>query len=164
VNNNKHVISLVYQKALRPELPTHFVPKEYREFRETLAEMNRILESGIEQRFIMNKMVGLGIDPSRRAAQRFYTRTSRALRYCLLLSMGDYAHRELAVRVSDSVLLQWFTTTDGVVPRPYSKSAIERFEKSFEEEEIEQLVHEVNRAVSERETASGESREDPESL
>ena len=152
-DNKKHVISFAYQKALRPELPTHSVPKEYREFRETLGEMNRILESGIEQRFIMNKMVALGIDPSRRAAQRFYTRTSRALRYCLLLSMGDYAHRELAVRVSDSLLLQWFTTTDGVVPRPYSKSAIERFEKSFEEEEIEQLVHEVNRAVSERETA-----------
>ena len=152
-NHTKHVTTFAYQKALRPELPIYFVPKEYREFRETLVEMNRILESGIEHRFIMNKMETLQIDPSTRAAQKFYTRTSRTLRYCLLLARGDYAHRELAVRVSDSLLLQWFTTTDGLVPRPYSKSAIERFEKTFEEEEIAQLVHEVNRAVSDRETA-----------
>lgn len=146
--------TLAYQKALRPELPTHFVPKEYREFRDTLIEVNRILESGIERRFIMRKMECAGIDPSRKAAGRFYERTQRAVRYSVLLAMSDYAHRELAVRVSDSLLLQWFTTTDGLVPRPYSKSAIERFEKAFEKEEIAQLIHEVNRAVSDRETAA----------
>jgi len=152
-NNKKHMFTFAYQKALRPELPTYFVPKEYREFRDTLIEVNRILDSGIEHRFIVKKMEAFGIDPLSNAAQRFYTRTSRALHYCLLLSLGDYAHRELAVRVSDSLLLQWFTTTDGLVPRPYSKSAIERFEKSFGKDEIAQLIHEVNRAVSKRETA-----------
>ena len=152
-NNTKHVFTFAYQKVLRPELPTYFVPKEYREFRDTLIEVNRILESGIEYRFIVKKIEALGIDPLTKAAQRFYTRTSRALHYCLLLALGDYAHRELAVRVSDSLLLQWFTTTDGVVPRPYSKSAIERFEKAFSKDELEQLIHEVNRSVSERETA-----------
>lgn len=130
------------------------VPKEYREFRDTLVEMNRILESGIERRFIMRKMESGGIDPSRKAAQRFYERTRRALRYSVLLAMSDYDYRELAVRVSDSLLLQWFTSTDGVVPRPYSKSAIERFEKAFEKEEIAQLIHEVNRAASDRDTAA----------
>ncbi|MEE8440186.1 MAG: hypothetical protein V3S41_00575, partial [Spirochaetia bacterium] len=143
-NHTKHVTTFAYQKALRPELPTHFVPKEYREFRDTLIEVNRILESGIERRFIMRKMESAGIDPSRKAAQR----------YSVLLAMSDYDYRELAVRVSDSLLLQWFTTTDGLVPRLYSKSAIERFEKAFEKEEIAQLIHEVNRAVSDRETAA----------
>jgi len=152
-NNKKHVFTFAYQKVLRPALPTYFVPKEYREFRDTLIEVNRILESGIEYRFIVKKMEVLGIDPLTKAAQRFYTRTSRALHYCLLLALGDYAHRELAVRVSDSLLLQWFTTTDGMVPRPYSKSAIDRFEKAWGKDEVEQLIYEVNRAVSERETA-----------
>ena len=152
-SNTKHIFTFAYQKPLRPELPTYFVPKEYREFRDTLIEVNRILESGIEHLFIMKKMEALEIDPSTKAVQRFYTRTSRALHYCLLLALGDYAHRELAVRVSDSLLLQLFTGTDGLVPRPYSKSAIERFEKSFGEDEIEQLIHDVNQAVSERETA-----------
>ena len=152
-NNKKHVFTFAYQQALRPELPTYFIPKEYREFRDTLIEVNRILESGIEYQFIVQKMGAVGIDPLTKAAQRFYTRTTRALRYCLLLALGDYAHRELAVRVSDSLLLQWFTMTDGIVPRPYAKSTIERFEKTFGKDEIEQLIHEVNRAVSERETA-----------
>ena len=152
-NNKKHVFTFAYQKALCPELPQYFVPKEYREFRDTLIEVNRFLESDIEYCFIVNRMEALGIDPLTKEAQRFYTRTSRALRYCLLLSLGDYAHRELAVRVSDSLLLQWFTGTDGLFPRPYSKSAIERFEKAVGKDEIERLIHQVNRAVSERETA-----------
>jgi hypothetical protein len=152
-HNKKHVFTFAYQQALRPELPTYFVPKEYRELRDTLIEVNRILESGIEYQFIVQKMQAAGIDPSKKAAQRFYSRTSKALRYCFLLALNDYAHRELAVRVSDSLLLQWFTTTDGLVARPYAKSTIERFEKTFEKEEIEQLIHTVNRAVSERETA-----------
>tara|TARA_Y100000310_G_C20652498_1_gene800219 strand:+ start:234 stop:1727 length:1494 start_codon:yes stop_codon:yes gene_type:complete len=152
-NNKKHMSTFAYQKVLRPELPVYFVPKEYREFRDTLIEANRILESGIEHRFILERMEARGIDPLTKAAQSFYTRTSRALRYNLLLSLGDYAHRELSVRVSDSMLLQWFTTVDGLVPRLYSKSTIERFEKTFGADEIEQLIHEVNRAVSERETA-----------
>ena len=105
-SNTKHIFTFVYQKSLRPELPTYFVPKEYREFRDTLIEVNRILESGIEHQFIVKKMEALEIDPSTKAAQRFYTRASRALHYCLLLALGDYAHRELAVRVSDSLLLQ----------------------------------------------------------
>jgi hypothetical protein len=153
-NNKKHMVTFAYQNALRPELPSHSVPKDYREFRDRLLEMDRILSSGIEHEFIMRKMECAEIDPSRKAAQRFYERTQRALRYSVLLAMSDYDYRELAVRVSDSLLLQWFTTTDGLVPRPYSKSAIERFEKAFEREEIAQLIHEVNRAVSDRETAA----------
>ncbi|MEA3280565.1 MAG: transposase [Thermodesulfobacteriota bacterium] len=152
-NNKKHVLTFAYQHSLRPELPTYFVPKEFRQFRDTLIEVNRILESGIEYQFIVQKMKALGIDQSKKAGQRFYTRTSRALRYNFLLAMEDFSHRELAVRVSDSLLLQWFTATDGLVPRPYAKSTIERFEKTFEKEEIEQLIQKVNQAVSERETA-----------
>ena len=139
-NKTKHISTFAHQQALRPELPLYFVPKEYREFRDTLIEANRILESGIEYRFIVQRMEACGIDPLTKAAQSFYTRTSRTLRYNLLLSLGDYPHRELSLRVSDSMLLQWFTAVDGLVPRPYSKSAIERFEKTFSTDEIEQLI------------------------
>jgi hypothetical protein len=139
--------------VLRPDVPDYAVPIEYRAYRDRLIAVNRILESGIEHRFILRKMAVAEIDSSGRAAQRFYARMARALRYTLLLAMEDYAHRRLAMRVADSALLQWFTTVDGLVPRPYGKSTIERFEKMFENEEIEQLVHDINRAMSEPQAA-----------
>jgi hypothetical protein len=61
-NNKKHTFTFAYQQPLRPELPTYFVPKEYREFRDALIEVNRILESGIEHQFIVKKMEDAGIE------------------------------------------------------------------------------------------------------
>jgi hypothetical protein len=56
--------------------------------------------------------------------------------------------------VADSLIFQWFTYTsfvDGV--RPVSKSSAERFEKYFTPEQIGELVHALNKAVSDKQTA-----------
>ena len=139
-----------FQPELRPELPVVFGAKDYREFRATLEEMDRILTAtGIEERFITNRIEALGCDltPKRR---RWHWRTFRmALRYSILLGITGESHRELSRRVADSQIFQWFTHTtfvDGV--RPVSKSTIERFEKMFSDEDIAEIIHDTNRAMS----------------
>lgn len=147
--------SITYQHELRPVLDTVFGAQEYREFRHTLEEMDRILEAtGIEHRLLTQKVRDVDTDLSTRRQQSVYRRFRQALRYCILLGLTGLSFRELSLRVADSHLFQWFTYTDSIGPvRPLSKSAIERFEKHFSDEEIAHLIHEVNRAVATKEGA-----------
>lgn len=146
---------ITYQHELRPVLDTVFGAKEYREFRETLEEMDRILEvTGIEQRLLTQKVRDVDPHLSIQRQQSQYRRFRQALRYGILLGLTGLSFRALSLRVADSHLFQWFTYTDSIGPvRPLSKSAIERFEKDLSDEEIAQLIHDVNRAVSDKEEA-----------
>ena len=141
---------VAFQPELRPELPVVFGATDYREFRATLEEMDRILTAtGIEERFIANRIEAMGVDltPKRR---HWHWRTFRmALRYSILLGITSESHRELSRRVADSQIFQWFTHTtfvDGV--RPVSKSTLERFEKMFSDDAITKIIHDTNRAMS----------------
>ncbi|MDP7023773.1 MAG: hypothetical protein QGH42_05970 [Kiritimatiellia bacterium] len=141
---------VAFQPELRPALPPVFGAKDYREFRATLEEMDRILTAtGIEERFIAKRIEALEGDltPQRRHG---HWRTFRmALRYSILLGITCDSHRELSRRVADSQIFQWFTHTtfvDGV--RPVSKSTIEHFEKMFSDEDIAEIIHDTNRAMS----------------
>ena len=140
---------IAFQPELRPALPTVFGAKDYREFRATLEEMDRILSgTGIEARFIGDRIKTMGVDLSPRRQQWHYRTLRMALRYSILLGITQDSHRALSRRVSDSQLFQWFTHTshvDGV--RPVSKSTLERFEKMFRDEAISQLIHDINRAM-----------------
>ena len=141
---------VAFQPELRPVLPVVFGAKDYREFRATLEEMDRILTAtGIETRFIAKRIKSLGCDLTSKR-QRSHWRTLRmALRYSILLGITCDSHRELSRRVADSQLFQWFTHTafvDGV--RPVSKSTLERFEKMFSNEDIAEIIHDINRAMS----------------
>lgn len=146
---------IAYQAELRPVLPTVFGAKDYREFRETLEEMDRILTvTGIEHRVIEQIILTRYPRLSHQRQQTMYRRLRQALRYCILLGITGLSYRKLSLRVADSHLFQWFTFTDSMGPiRPLSKSAIERFEKLFSDEEISNLTHELNRAVADKEGA-----------
>lgn len=146
---------LAFQPELRPELPVVFAGKDYREFRATVEEMDRILTvTGIEARFIAERIERLGGKLTQKR-QQWHWRTSRmALRYSILLGITCESHRELSQRVSDSQIFQWFTNTtcvDGV--RPVSKSTLERFEKMFSEKDIAQIIHDINRAMRNKDSA-----------
>ena len=111
--------------------------------------MDRILaESGLEDRFVAKHLSGLPEGTSARKVE-FRAKSARmALRYDILLPLTNLSKRELAVRVADSHLFQWFTYTssvDGV--RPVSKSTIDRFERLFPQGDVAWLVHELNKAV-----------------
>lgn len=146
---------LAFQPELRPELPVVFGAKDYREFRATLEEMDRILTStGIESRFITNRIEALGRDLTTKRRQWHWRTFRMALRYSILLGMTGDSHRNLSRRVADSQLFQWFTHTtfvDGV--RPVSKSTLARFEKMFSAEDIAAIIHDTNRAMSDESIA-----------
>ena len=143
--------TITFQSEFRPALPVVFGAKDYREFRTTIEEMDRILTTtGIEHRMLVQHLTSSQYyrsDGSYR--QRQYKTLRMALRYSILLAITGLSYRELSHRVADSATFQWFTHTsalDGV--RPVSKSTIERFEKYFSGDEITQLVHDLNFAVS----------------
>ena len=144
--------TIAYQPEFRPELITVFGPKDYREFRSTLEEMDRILlESVAEDRLVAQKINDREAAPTPQQIQIFH----KALRHGILLGITHLSHRQLAVRMADSQLFQWFTRTasvDGV--RPASKSTIERFEKMFSEKEICELIHRLSQAVADKDQAS----------
>lgn len=146
---------IAYQAELRPVLPTVFGAKDYREFRETLEEMDRILTvTGIEHRIIEQIILTRYPRLSDQRQQTMYRRLRQALRYCILLGITGLSYRKLSLRVADSHLFQWFTFTDSMGPIcPLSKSAIERFEKLFSDEKISNLIVELNRAVADKEGA-----------
>jgi len=142
--------NIPFQPDLRPALPSVYGAKDYQDFREILMEMDRILlKSGLEERLVLKHLAGLGDDVSERQIAMRAKSVRRALRYSILLPLTGLAKRELAVRVADSQIFQWFTSTssvDGV--RPVSKSTLDRFERMFSAEEVAWLVHELNKAVA----------------
>ncbi len=152
---------IAFQPELRPALPCVFASKDYREFRATLVEMDRILSvCGIENRFIARQIKALeerdGKRLSARRAQRHGCTFRLALRYGILLAITQASFRKLSRQVADSLLFQWFTHTsfvDGV--RPISKSTLERFEKIFPEGELAGLIHELTGAAADK-VAAGE--------
>lgn len=146
---------IAYQQELRPVLDTVFGAKEYREFRETLIEMDKILEkTGIERRLLIQKIRDIHPNLSAKRQQSQYRRFKHGLRYSILLGITGLSLRTLSLRVADSHMFQWFTYTDSIGPiRPLSKSDIERSEKCFTDEEITQLIHELNRSVADKEGA-----------
>ena len=143
--------TIAFQTEFRPALPVVFGAKDYREFRDTLVEMDRILTvTGIEDRMIVQHLKSFAeAHPEKQFRQPSYKKRHQALRYAILLALTGLSYRALSQRVADSTLFQWFTHAskiDGI--RPVSKSAIERFEKIFSAEEISQLIHDCNTAVS----------------
>ncbi len=149
------MVIVAFQTELRPELPEINGSKDYREFRATLEDMDRILvKSGIEYRFISKHLEKLGLKPNTGKYQ-FHCRTSRmALRYSILLALTNESYRELSRHVADSILFQWFTHTAALGKvKPVSKSSIERFEKMFEREEIADLIHDLNLVMSDESKA-----------
>ncbi len=144
-----------YQPEFRPALPCVFASKDYHEFRDTLVEMDRMLAvSGIEHRFIAERIAEAGKALSAKQLDRRCTHLRLALRHCILLAITGLSFRELARRMADSHLFQWFVHTGKIdAVRPVSKSTIERFEKMFDADDVAGLIHNLNRAVADADGA-----------
>jgi hypothetical protein len=145
-----------FQPSFRPALPEVFGAKDYRQFRDTLIEMDHILAAtGLEDRLIKERISKLGYKKSSPKRQQFLWRSTRlALRYSILRALTQETFRVLSRQVADSLIFQWFTYTsfvDGV--RPVSKSSAERFEKYFTAEQIAELVHLLNKSVADKQQA-----------
>lgn len=141
---------ITFQPEFRPALPCVYGAKDYREFRATLIEMDRILiVSGIEDRVVERRLASYEEPIAPRQLRRHCKTLRLALRHSILLAVTGLSFRALSQRLADSHLFQWFTRTGFVdAVRPVSKSTIERFEKMFDTDEITELIHELNRAVA----------------
>ena len=141
---------IAFQTEFRPALPVVFGAKDYREFRETIEEVDHFLTAtGIEHRMLVAHTKFTAEPCPANHRPKSYKTLRQALRYSILLALTGLSHRALSHRVADSALFQWFTHTseiDGV--RPSSKSSIERFEKLFSSEEISKLINDCNMAVA----------------
>lgn len=123
---------LAYQPALRPALPCVYGPVEFREFRDQLVTIDRMLnEGGIESAFVQSAaaehaltLAGAGA----KAGRRFARTSALALRCNVARVLTGLSFREFAVRVAESSLLQWFLHLGEVdrVKAP-GKSTLERF-------------------------------------
>lgn len=148
--------TISFQTDFRPFLPTVFGSKDYHEFRDRLEQMDRILLfSGLEHAFVARYASEHFPDLSPAKVQRQMRKARTAVRYCILHSLTGLSVRELSIRVADSHLFQWFVSAAQIdAIHPASKSTVDRYEKMFEAEKVERLVHDLNRAMQDENTIS----------
>ncbi len=149
------MIRIAYQPEFRPALPCVIGPKDYHEFREMIRQMDRLLiETGIEERLVSRKVNEIGDTVNPKALPEYCRRIVSSLRHGIITALTGCSYRELAARLADSPLLQWFTHTSHIDrAKTLSKSSLQRFEQMFCEDEIAGVIHDLNRAMADESAA-----------
>ena len=129
------------QYELRPELPeipNVYGASDYREFREILIKMDRLLlDSGLEERLLEQALNQWLLDGQKQTKQYAPAFRYKVLRYALRCNIARHltgeSFRKFSIRLADSSLFQWFTGISGFEHRKAaSKSALSRYEKYFD--------------------------------
>lgn len=136
------------QPQLPQVLPTIEGNVDYRDFRDQLLFMDQMLIiSGLETQLIesdLQRWIGGCKNVSAKAQQNRQTHARRALRCNIARLLLQHDYRELATRIADSPLLQYFCGISQVdrikVP---SKSTLQRYDKWWPEIEVRQVVHQL---------------------
>ena len=137
-----------FQLSLPPTLPTIEGNVDYREFRDQLLHLDRLLlDSGLETQLIdadLRQWLNGHPRASAKAQQNRERHARRALRCNLARQLLQEDFRGLAARLADSPLLQWFcgiSELDRVcVP---SKSTLERYDKWWPENQVRSLTQQL---------------------
>ena len=133
-----------FELPLPPILPTIEGNVDYRELRDQLLRIDRLLvQSGLETQMLEAELRRWRARPQRvsaQAQQNHQVHARRALRCNLarLLLREDY--RGFAARLADSPLLQFFCAVGEVVP---GKSTLQRYFGWWPEAEVRPLVHKL---------------------
>ena len=152
-----------FQTDLRPALPNVYGASDYREFRDQLSRMDHLLRSsGVEYTLVASAFnrweqrsteEGVRIPPAQQQNQ--WRMLHYALRCNVARHLTGESFRDFSIRLADSSLLQWFT---GISPfehrKAASKSSLERYDKCFEIEEVQQAVRSVIGQVTSEEGVS----------
>ena len=128
------MITFTYQPALRPALPCVYGPLDYREQRALFQRIDSILSaSGLEEEFITLTLAERGIDTriiTAKHLERFAKYSVLALRTNIARSLTGLDHRDLATRLADSPLLQWFLRVGEMGSiKAFSKSTSDRLSR-----------------------------------
>ena len=135
---------IVYQPALRPALPCIYGPVEFREYRDQLVQIDRMLvEGGVEAAFIQLALAENAAEweaASPKQLRRLAQQSVLALRCNVARVLTGQSFRDFAVRAAESSLLQWFLRIAEVdMIKVPAKSTLERFSKWVREETMTQI-------------------------
>ena len=139
-------MNIIYQTEFRPELSTIYGPKSYRDLKEKLISIDKLLiESGIE-----DEIIGLDLEKHQNFSptDKQILLIRQMLRCNIIITLTNDNFRSLATRIADSELLKWFCCINVFNQRTTpSKSTLERYNKHFDEEQITKIVHLLNQFV-----------------
>jgi hypothetical protein len=143
------VITFTYQPALRPALPCVYGPLDYREQRVLFQRIDSILSaSGLEEQFITLTLAEREIDTQGATAarlERFAKYSVLALRTNIARNLTGLDHRDFAIRLADSPLLQWFLRVGEMGSiKAFSKSTSDRLSRWAGE----QTVRDINEKLT----------------
>jgi hypothetical protein len=138
------------QLEFRPEIPNVYGAVDYREFRETLIKIDKLLDkTGIEDqlvkealdKYVDEKQVDVDKFYNSRQAGFHYKKLRYALRCNIARHLTGESYRMFSIRLADSELLQWFVSISVFSSRKaVSKSSLERYEKYFPEEMVAENI------------------------
>jgi hypothetical protein len=138
--------NLPFQYELRPAIPNVYGTLDYREFRDTLIKIDEILnKSGLEHKIVQEALEEYCKTNKLNANKFFNSRTAQfqykvfrqALRCNIARHLTGESYRLFSIRTADSTLFQWFIGLGEFgKTQAVSKSALERYEKYFAEEII----------------------------
>lgn len=153
-NTERTAPIIAYQPALRPALPCVYGPVDFRDYRDRLVTIDRMLvEGGIEAAFIQAVVAedaAAWADASAAQLQQLARQSVLALRCNVARGITGLSFRDFAVRAAESSLLQWFLRISEVdrVKVP-AKSTLERFSKWVSEATMTQVHRQlVTQAVT----------------
>lgn len=156
-------MNIVQQLRMKPEIPTIYGPLDFRIFRDQLKEIDSLLlKSGIENDFLVTSLKekekylkhlketpNLPTDHPALNRPNNLQKLSIAFRVNIINRLLNESYRDLAFRLADSSVCQWFIGIDtplgGKTP---GKSSIERYEKMWNDEEISSLIVNLNEKLS----------------
>jgi len=143
--------TLSFQLELRPALPNVYGTLDYREFRDTLTKIDEILiKSDLEHnlvraaldQYIANNNIKITKFYSKEAVFH-YKKLKHALRCNIARHLTGDSYRQFSIRLADSELFQWFTSISAFGCRKaISKSTLERYEKCFNVELLDEKIRE----------------------
>lgn len=145
--------NIAYQIPIMLPIPTVEGPKDYTEFRDTLIQMDKILNhSGLESELICRD---LEMHSPEEVTQLDIDKRRKMIRCSILKVITGADYRELAVRLAESELLRWFACYNaiGEIKSP-SKSTLERFCKNFDAGKIRNTIDSLNVHMSKKENAA----------
>jgi len=143
-NTERTAPIIVYQPALRPALPCVYGPVDFRDYRDRLVTIDRMLvDGGVEAAFIQAAVAEDAAEWANASAaqlQQFARQSVLALRCNVARVLTGLSFRDFAVRAAESGLLQWFLRIGEVDRvRVPAKSALERFSKWVSAETMTQI-------------------------
>lgn len=154
---------IAFQQELRPDLPNVYGTYDYRTFRDVLIKIDEVLtKSGLEHELVLEALKQIDkknpgetkkSESIRNAAHRY-----KVLRHALRCNIGRHltgeSYRLFSLRLADSTLFQWFTGINAFGTRKaISKSAMDRYEKYFDEKLVSNKVRNWMSGLSEEKKA-----------